>query len=42
MALAVRKIMEEKRDIGMTKGPSPFSKAIDQISDQMEMIVQKG
>ena len=43
MALAVRKIMEEKRDIGeMTKDPSPFSK--DERSnflDRMEMIVQK-
>ena len=43
MALAVRKIMEEKRDIGeMTKGPSPFSKADrSNFLDQMEMIVQK-
>ena len=43
MALAVRKIMEEKRDIGeMTKGPSPFSKADrSNFLDRMEMIVQK-
>ena len=43
MALAVRKIMEEKRNIGeMTKGPSPFSKADrSNFLDQMEMIVQK-
>ena len=43
MALAVRKIMEEKREIGeITKGPSPFSKADrSNFLDRMEIIVQK-
>ena len=43
MALAVRKIMEEKRYIGeMTKDPSPFSKDDrSNFLDRMEMIVQK-
>ena len=43
MALAVRKIMEEKRETGeITKGPSPFSKADrSNFLDRMEMIIQK-
>ena len=43
MALATRKIMEEKRQTGeMTHGPSPFTKADrSKFLDRMELIVQK-
>ena len=43
MALAIRKIMEEKRETGeMTRGPAPFNKADrSKFLNQMEMIVQK-
>ena len=43
MALAIRKIMEEKRETGeMTRGPAPFNKADrSKFLDQMEMIVLK-
>ena len=43
MALAIRKIMEEKRETGvMISGPAPFKKADrSKFLNQMEMIVQK-
>ena len=43
MAVALRKIIEETRDIvEMTKGPPPFSKADrSNFLDRMEMLVQK-
>ena len=43
MALAVRKIMEVKRETGeMTRGPAPFNKEDrSKFLNQMEMIVQK-
>ena len=43
MALAIRKIMEEKRDAGeITHGPSPFTKADrSKFLNNMEMVVQK-
>ena len=43
MAIAVRKIMEEKRQSGeMTYGPSPFTNADrSNFLDRMEVIVQK-
>ena len=43
MALAVRKIMEVKRESGeMTRGPAPFNKEDrSKFLNQMEMIVQK-
>ena len=43
MALAIRKIMEEKRETGeMMHGPAPFNKMDrSKFLNQMEMIVQK-
>ena len=43
MALAIRKILEEKRETGeMTHGPAPFNKSDrSKFLNQMEMIVQK-
>ena len=43
MALATRKIMEEKREKGeITRGPAPFNRADrSKFLNQMEMIVQK-
>jgi len=43
MALAVRKIMEVKRETGeMTRGPAPFNKEDrSKFLNQMEIIVQK-
>ena len=43
MAIAIRKIMEEKREIGeMTRGPAPFNKADrSKFLNKMEMIIQK-
>ena len=43
MALALRKIMEEKRETGeITHGPAPFNKADrSKFLNQMEMIIQK-
>ena len=43
MALAIRKIMEEKRETGeITHGPAPFSKADrSKFLNRMEIIIQK-
>ena len=43
MALAIRKIMEAKRETGeITRGPAPFNKEDrSKFLNQMEMIVQK-
>ncbi len=43
MALALRKIMQEKRETGeITHGPAPFNKADrSKFLNQMEMIIQK-